>query len=97
MNPLTMRIAETPITEWRGVLVRVKVDLPNAPHSFSYQQVYDHKLTPFRAIHRPSDTASEMELREYSQQLSERQRYIETIAMQIASSLFHAISRVDNA
>ena len=95
MLPRGERIAEFPVTEWRGVGITIRIDHPDAKDSMSYRTVEDSRLMPLHRIRRPLDTADHWQVIEYGRAMDERQKHVQMLADKLAAAIIHALERTD--
>ena len=100
MNKFKERFAEMHVTEWRGVRVRVTLELPNKASSMTSQMVLDERdLHILQGLKKPkniellSDVEASLALTEWDIRRKEAQRVVDIISNKIALDITRAIGQ----
>ena len=96
------KIAEMPITYWRGARILIRIELPKLHNSLSTQMVVDEReLDLLRELKRPPyldefPEKSMFEIEKWTRRAREAERVVEMIAGRIANQICYAIEQEMN-
>jgi hypothetical protein len=97
MYAIKDRIAEMTVTEWRGVRVRVSLEIPSMENTMTTQMLLDARdlqylkyFKPPKGLEKMSKEKQRKTLDKWSVYRSQAQKVIDMIAGRIAIDLIHA-------
>ena len=91
----TFRYPESPITEWRGVRIEVRISHPALNDTITYAMVHDSRLVPIGRLSPPLDRDDHIALLRFQEAREVRRRFTEVLAGQLATAIEHALEKVD--